>query len=518
MTIKAHLTGLALFFSTLSLLGSIQPVAAQQEKRDPHEPVFSRDAKQIVYVEKVTKGGEVLPSTGEIWTVNVDGTNARGLTAGHKDEHPRFSPDGQKIVFTRNDDIWLINADGSGLRNVTNSKASEDLPEFTNDGQGLVFLRTGSKDPTAEEAKIQAEIIAKEPLAALGLGQSYHTVVLHNLADGHERVLLGDNPDDFDVEQVVPNPSDDNAFFILCKPLDNDDKPVAGYTSDKVVAVLKRDGSPPRTVFALKPESKMRLSRLRVAPTRNLLEVDLTDKTETQVGLLENGDITLLPDAPTSGDVSFDGRLIVGTGPIDELFHWGLVLYDIADKKSGSLSAFKNAIPAKAKEFFDKGKEHYDEERYIEAIAEFTKAIVVHPPYAEAYYQRAWTHDMKDDQKSALSDLGEAIRLNPNNAEFYLTRARIYQENERTGEALDDLNAAIKADPKNADAYYQRGRLRMEREEVAEAIEDFDAAIKLEPEHLSYLLARGDAFLKQGDNPAAIVDYTAAIKRYPDSW
>ena len=477
----------------MSLLAGVLPVAGAQqqekkEKRQPNEPSFSRDAKRIVYVEQVFKGGEVLASLREIWTVNTDGTNARRLTEGPEDDHPRFSPDDRQIAFERDKDIWLINADGSNARNVTNTKDEyEQRAEFTNDGKSLIFLRGGFAPKVA----------------------------LRHLDSGEERILLGN---DYDVEQVVPHPADNNAVFIVCKPLDNDGKPVQEVTLDKIIAVLKLDGTPVRAVFAPKPDSKLRIDKIRVSPTRNLLQVDKIDEADTHTALLENGGIVLLPDAPMIGDVSFDGKLIVGNGQIDELFTWGLVLYDIETKKSGSPSKFKDAIPARAKEFYDKGRELFTDDRYIEAIAEFTKAIVVHPPYAEAYHQRAWAHDMNDNKESALRDLGEAIRLNPKNAKFYLTRARIYQDQERTGEALDDLTAAIAADQQNADAYYQRGELYVAREELAAAIADFDAAIKIDPNSLAHLIARGDALHKQGDNPAAIKDYTQAIKHFPTSW
>ncbi len=62
--------------------------------------------------------------TGTIWSVNLDGSGLRQLTSGTSYSHPRWSPDGQEIVFERNArldsnrktivsaEIWIMGADG----------------------------------------------------------------------------------------------------------------------------------------------------------------------------------------------------------------------------------------------------------------------------------------------------------------------------------------------------------------------------------------------------------------------
>ena len=263
-------------------------------------------------MEQVTKGAEAFPGSGEIWTVNVDGANARRLTSGHEDEHPRFSPDGRAIVFTRDEDIWIINADGTELRNLTNTKdTTEAAPEFTNDGQSVLFLREGS---------------TKLEIDAMLEGKSTKEVVLRNVGDGRERVLLKDisaEQGGFDVKQVVPNPTDDNAVLLLSRPLGADGKPVKGDTEDRVIAVLKLDGSAPRTLFAPKAGSKMIIHSMRITPARMMLEIGKPDEIGQQVGLVEKDEIVLLGDALFFGDVTQDGTGLVGIGMNNETFGSG---------------------------------------------------------------------------------------------------------------------------------------------------------------------------------------------------
>lgn len=65
------------------------------------------------------------------YIMNADGSNVRRLTDKYRSErHPRFSPDGQKIIFNvgsgLGENIYLMNADGSGEQ-----KLFTDVPGFT---------------------------------------------------------------------------------------------------------------------------------------------------------------------------------------------------------------------------------------------------------------------------------------------------------------------------------------------------------------------------------------------------
>src|ERR1700712_5358560 len=74
---------------------------------------ISPDGKEIVF--------DLL---GDIYAMPVDGGSAKVLRAGHAFEvQPRFSPDGNKILFTSDagggDNIWMMNNDGSNATQIT---------------------------------------------------------------------------------------------------------------------------------------------------------------------------------------------------------------------------------------------------------------------------------------------------------------------------------------------------------------------------------------------------------------
>jgi Tfp pilus assembly protein PilF len=534
---------------------------AQKEDRLLIEPSFNADATAIVWVERVTKDKEPLASEYELWTIGTDGTGARRLTDGNKDEQPRFSPDGTYVVFKRDKDIWRVNRDGSGLRNLTNTpNATEELPEFTNDGRSLLFIRKEAEKLTPEAEKTLTEQIAIDPLIAWGVGIEEPSVVLRDLENGTERVLLGP---EYAAKQVVPNPTDDNAVFVLCVPLDNDGKPRNLLLPDSIVAVVKLDGGPTRAVFHIEPETKLSLKKMRIAARRNIFEVNSAVCIGTQVAVLEDGKMRIVPEMTFFGDVSPDGNTLLGVGIIDDKPTSGLKLYDIPSKKSGGLARFASvlaapaevapagaapqnpttlialanapqpepatapavtappattdpaAIPARAEELFAQGEALALDDKTEEAIAAFGEAIKLHPTYAEAYYQRGWSHYINDDTPAALRDIHEAIRIEPKNPRFYSFRATLYVATERLAEAVAELTTAIQLDPKDSDFHYERANVRLKQKEPIKALADFDKAIALEPKRPVLYYARADALIITGKHEAAVKDLTEGIRLLP---
>ncbi len=75
-------------------------------------PHWSADGTRIVFAS--WRSG-----TCDLYLMASDGSDVRRLTEGPEEDHrPRFSPDGQKILFDRKDEsgqtrLWLMNADGS---------------------------------------------------------------------------------------------------------------------------------------------------------------------------------------------------------------------------------------------------------------------------------------------------------------------------------------------------------------------------------------------------------------------
>jgi hypothetical protein len=111
---------------------------------DDH-PAFSPDGTRIVFTSERT-GNDF-----DIHTMRPDGSDVRRVAAAPGlDTEPQFSPDGTQIAFATQRfaggglDIAVMNADGTNVRRLTSRAADEIEPAWRNDGRVLAFTRATS--------------------------------------------------------------------------------------------------------------------------------------------------------------------------------------------------------------------------------------------------------------------------------------------------------------------------------------------------------------------------------------
>ncbi|RKU19234.1 hypothetical protein C6501_01530 [Candidatus Poribacteria bacterium] len=87
---------------------------------------------------------------GDIYVMDDDGTNRRRLTKTTEPINnvaPRWSPDGERIVFVRymdqnnqkSSELFIMNADGTNVQRLTDNNVDDDSPSWSPDGKKIAF-------------------------------------------------------------------------------------------------------------------------------------------------------------------------------------------------------------------------------------------------------------------------------------------------------------------------------------------------------------------------------------------
>src|SRR6516165_7526765 len=143
------------------------------------DPQISPDGKQVVYVVGVPDlEKNSIPSS--LWIAATDGKGEpRQLTnaAGKKDRHPRWSPDGKRILFESNrsgeNQLWIIGLDGGEAKQLTTISTGASDAVWSRDGKQIAFMSAVypeySEKPFKESDaanKKRADEIEKSPVKA----------------------------------------------------------------------------------------------------------------------------------------------------------------------------------------------------------------------------------------------------------------------------------------------------------------------------------------------------------------
>jgi Tol biopolymer transport system component len=105
----------------------------------PHFVDLSPDGSKLAYED-------ARPPSHDIFTINIDGTDHRQLTATEEKvqaNHPSWSPEGDKLAFTvfgqePQPSLWVMNADGSEKVKLADNVGARE-PVWSPDGRKIAF-------------------------------------------------------------------------------------------------------------------------------------------------------------------------------------------------------------------------------------------------------------------------------------------------------------------------------------------------------------------------------------------
>lgn len=132
-------------FAGIYLMNADGSDVTQLVSRAPfdYSPAWSPEGSKIAF-RSDTPGP--FGSASRIFVINVDGTGLRQLSPDvpdpnsfyYSDDGPTWSPDGNKIVFTRNGSLQVINLDGTGLTPLPNEDGAW-YPDLSPDGTRIAY-------------------------------------------------------------------------------------------------------------------------------------------------------------------------------------------------------------------------------------------------------------------------------------------------------------------------------------------------------------------------------------------
>jgi Tol biopolymer transport system component len=97
------------------------------------EPAWSADGSKLAFVSR--RDGKF-----HVYVMNADGTGVHRLTDSAKDDHnPSWSPDGSRVVFSREGALFVTPAAGGAARRLGRGFGSANDPAWSPDGKLIAY-------------------------------------------------------------------------------------------------------------------------------------------------------------------------------------------------------------------------------------------------------------------------------------------------------------------------------------------------------------------------------------------
>ncbi len=197
-----------------------------------HSGIAKRTINSGTQQVHVSKDGRLVFSVhGDLWTMPANGGNAARLTTGiHKDEWPRFSPDGTKVAFqsdrAKGSCIFTIDLKTGKIEQITKHEKGDFFHAWSPDGTKLVFCseRSGNRDIWTIDVKTKKTTqLTKDPAADDDpvFSPDGRLIAFDSARAGNQAIFVM-NADGSDVRRVtsgggflqVPNFSPDGRFLV----------------------------------------------------------------------------------------------------------------------------------------------------------------------------------------------------------------------------------------------------------------------------------------------------------------
>ncbi|MGD0583424.1 MAG: tetratricopeptide repeat protein [Bacteroidales bacterium] len=165
-----------------------------------------------------------------------------------------------------------------------------------------------------------------------------------------------------------------------------------------------------------------------------------------------------------------------------------------------------------AKKFFKAGNEFVDNNKYEDAIAQFTSAIGLDPSNDDYYSARGSAYENLKKFNEAYADYEKALVFKPKEVTYVVALGRVCNSLGKFAEALVLLDKASGMDKRNASIYPQKVITLMGLEKYDMALRASDTAILMKDDAMNHFY-RGQDYVKLNNDALGKKEFEKAISK-----
>jgi tetratricopeptide (TPR) repeat protein len=131
--------------------------------------------------------------------------------------------------------------------------------------------------------------------------------------------------------------------------------------------------------------------------------------------------------------------------------------------------------------WFQEGYRLWNQDRPVEAIAAFAKAIEIDRDYLDAWYYRGYGLEQLGQYLEALACYDRVFGLDPNHQYAWYRRGATLTKLQRYDEAILCYDQIAQMQPNDYEAWYSRGDVFLQWQRYSAAIDSYKQAIQINP-------------------------------------
>ena len=159
----------------------------------------------------------------------------------------------------------------------------------------------------------------------------------------------------------------------------------------------------------------------------------------------------------------------------------------------------KIELDQNAQSCLNEGDNLVEQQKYHEAIEQYSQVIQSNPDYVPALRKIALSYEMSNQLEQAISSYQRVTELAPKNAINYAKLANVLNKQGKSVEAIAAYNKVVELKPEQSDKFYLKfGDLLKQNEQIEEAIQAYKKALELNSESRKACLSLGRTYIQLG--------------------